>query len=259
MVNDRLTTPKPGPTQGYLPVATLGVIVVVGFVIVEINLNRQQSKSVGSRTPDRATVTQASLIPTQQLRREGHADTALEWVDDILSANPRHFEAYLLRAELLFELHRADEMIPSLNAALTLEPTRFDARANLAFALRYVGRLDEAEREADWCLSRDPKNVSVRRIVAEIQRDRGNIESALRTVREVLQDVPDDIDSRLVEAELLLFQRQPEVAYRRLKPLSLRHQRNPRYLATFARAANAVGRTDEAERCRTAAEQLMIP
>jgi tetratricopeptide (TPR) repeat protein len=176
--------------------------------------------------------------------------SALDHVDRAIELRPQAVDGYLLKSELLFRLHRSDEMIPWLKRAIQLDPQRFEAHANLAYALRYSGRLDEAEREVRWCLQRRPRFVPAVRIQAEIQRDRGNLKQAADELRRALEIDPHDLDSRLLQANLLLYQRQYEAAYRRLVSLRPSHPRNRRVLAALERAARMTGRPDEAARYR---------
>lgn len=259
MPDESTATRHPDGWHRFAPLGmAVAVSLIVGFVAwMEFQRVRQTPRVDRSSPPQDQPAGLKSLIPAQQLRQEGQLDAALDSVDAILSENMHHIEAYLLRAELLYQLHRADEMIPSLEAARAMAPERFEIHANLAFALRYAGRLDDAERETQWCLQRDPNHVPVRRIAAEIQRDRGDSDGALQSVGRILEHAPDDIETRLLEAELLLFQRQSETAYQRLKPLIDHQEHNPRFLMTLSRAAQAMGHTEEATRYRAAAQAIM--
>lgn len=181
---------------------------------------------------------------------------AMEHADRAIALRPRRVEPYLLKSELLFRLHRSDEMIPLLQRAIALEPARFEAHANLAYALRYAGRLDDAEREARWCLERRPKFVPALRILAEIHRDRGDLDPAMAELQRALKINPHDLDSGLLHADLLLYQRQYQAAYDRLRPLLQDHPQNYRLLAALERTARLTGRPEEAVRYRSRLQKL---
>jgi tetratricopeptide (TPR) repeat protein len=182
--------------------------------------------------------------------------SALDHADRAIALHPENVDAYLLKSELLFRLHRSDEMIPWLQQAIKLAPARFEAHANLAYALRYAGRLDDAEREVHWCLKRRPKFVPALRILAEIHRDRGDLKQAMAELKRALEIDPHDLDAGLLESNLLLHQRNYQAAYDRLVPLLQRHPRNRRVLAAIERAARLTNRPDEASRYR---ERLTMP
>lgn len=188
------------------------------------------------------------LDEAMQLARSGDNEAALAVVDQAIADRPDDVAAYLFRAEVLFRLYRSDEMIPSLKRVLEIDPENFEAHANLAYALHYIGELDAARSEAEWCLDRRPEHGDVRRILAEIHRDCGDFERALSEVRRALESAPDDLLARLLEADLLMYQRDFDTAYQRLRPLHELHQAHPRYQAAIVRAARLSGRDDEADR-----------
>lgn len=152
----------------------------------------------------------------------------------------------LLQSELLFRLHRTDEMLEPLETVLQLDPDHFEAHANLAFALRYCGMLDEADQHVQWCLERQPDFLPVRRIQAEILRDRGDSKSALEKVRELLLAVPRDLDCHLLQAELLMYGREFELAYQNLLPLDEQFRLDHRFASTMAQLCRVTGRTEKA-------------
>jgi tetratricopeptide (TPR) repeat protein len=152
----------------------------------------------------------------------------------------------LLQSELLFRLHRTDEMLDPLETVLQLAPDHFGAHANLAFALRFCGMLDEADQHVQWCLERQPDFLPVRRIQAEIMRDRGDAESALRSVRELLLAAPRDLDCQLLQAELLMYSREFELAYQNLLPLDAQFRRDHRFASTMAQLCRVTDRNEKA-------------
>ncbi len=157
-----------------------------------------------------------------------------------------HIAVSLLQSELLFRLHRTDEMLEPLATILQLDPDHFEAHANLAFALRFCGMLDEAHQHVQWCLERQPDFLPVRRIQAEILRDRGDSETALRSVRELLLAAPRDLECHLLQAELLMYGREFELAYQNLLPLDDQFRPDHRFASTMAQLCRITGRTEKA-------------
>lgn len=166
--------------------------------------------------------------------------------DSNQSSQSDHIAIALLQSELLFRLHRTDEMLSPLETVLQLDPDHFEAHANLAFALRFCGMLDEADLHVKWCLERQPDFLPVRRIQAEILRDRGDSESARKMVRELLLGAPRDLDCHLLQAELLMYGREFELAYQNLLPLDDQFRPDHRFASTMAQLCRITGRTEKA-------------
>lgn len=183
-----------------------------------------------------------------------HADTAAAMLSKTtdssgVSNRARQSDSitiHLLQSELLFRLHRTDEMREPLETVLQQDPDHFEAHANLGFALRFCGMLDEADLHVQWCLERQPDFLPVRRIQAEILRDRGDSESALEKVRELLLAAPRDLDCHLLQAELLMYRRQFELAYQNLLPLDDQFRGDHRFAATMAQLCRVTARTEKA-------------
>jgi tetratricopeptide (TPR) repeat protein len=201
------------------------------------------------------------LFKARRVAEQGDFETALQHADNAAAimlkstgssadsnrSNPSdHIAVSLLQSELLFRLHRTDEMVSPLETVLKLDPDHFEAHANLAFALRFCGMLDEADQHVQWCLERQPDFLPVRRIQAEILRDRGDAESALRSVRDLLLAAPRDLDCHLLQAELLMYGREFELAYQNLLPLNDQFRPDHRFASAMAQLCRVTGRTDKA-------------
>ncbi len=237
----------------------IALAVLVAAVGVFLRLQRAPTRRADQPAVRVAAPDDVALAHARTHAERGEFEAALDQADRAIELNPDRIDAWLLRSEFLFRLHRSDEMVPALLRAIELDPERFEAHANLAYALRYVGRLDDAEREALWCLARNPRHVPVRRVLAEVRRDQGDIDAALREVRLALEHDPQDLDARLLEADLLIFLREFESAWSRLAPLLSQHPDNPRFLTALARAAQMSGRPDEAARLRAESQKFVDP
>ncbi len=176
----------------------------------------------------------------------GDYETALQHAENAIMIQPESIAVNLFRSELLFRLHRTDEMREPLQAILRQNPDHFEAHANLAFSLRFCGMLDEAEAHVKWCIERRPDFLPTRRILAEILRDRGDSESALREIRKLILASPRDPDCHLLQAELLMYRREFELAYQNLLPLDEQFRGDHRFAATMARLCIVSGRNPEA-------------
>jgi predicted Zn-dependent protease len=181
---------------------------------------------------------------------------ALQYCDAALQLAPDSVEANLLKADVLFRLHRPDEMRAVLNRVLEQDAEHFEAHAILAHALRLSGELDAAAEHVEWCLKQQPEFLPARRMKAEILRDRGETEQALQEVRKAIADGSTELDSHLLLADLLMYERQFDDAYTGLAPLASSFASNHRYAATMARLCQVLNRSDEANRYRVVLEQL---
>lgn len=196
------------------------------------------------------------LAKARELAAQGDDHGALALTDEAVRARPDDAEALLLHSEVLFRLHRSDEMIPHLRRVIERQPERFEAHANLAFAYQFAGDLERAEAEARWCLARRPEHAGVRRVLAEVRRDQGDMDGALAEVRRAQEGDAGDVQSRLLEAQLLIFQREYEAAYQALVPLYAEQLTNQRLVALLAQSAQLSGRDEEAARYREQLQSL---
>jgi predicted Zn-dependent protease len=147
-------------------------------------------------------------------------------------------------------------MCAPLERAIELQMDNYAAHLNLAYAYTAAGQPDKARREAQWCLARNPNDVAARRFLAQAARDEGQFDEAQREVQLALALAPEDLDIRMLEAEILLYQKQPERALQRLKPLYQAFSQDRRLVALLARAAAAAGLADEAASYRQQVQKL---
>ena len=236
------------------------LVLVILIAITSVVVWRVFSKP-SARTASRPVELRKDLWELSKARRaaeRGDFETALQHADNAVaimlkttgtsadSNQSDHIAVSLLQSELLFRLHRTDEMLEPLATVLQLDPDHFEAHANLAFALRFCGMLDEADQHVQWCLERQPDFLPVRRIQAEILRDRGDAESALRSVRELLLAAPRDLDCHLLQAELLMYGREFELAYQNLLQLDDPFRLDHRFASTMAQLCRITGHTEKA-------------
>lgn len=161
---------------------------------------------------------------------------------------PARAQSFLLVAEIYDDLHNYAAMIEPLQAAIDINPDYYEARLNLAYAFYRTGKLEPAETQAKWCHDANPRDVSPLRILATIARDQGHFADAEGLLTIALQIQPQEVDCRILEADLLLYKRQPQEAYERLKGIFDAQRNTVRYLGALARAAASAGERDEARK-----------
>jgi len=160
---------------------------------------------------------------------------------------PENIDAHMRVAEINADLNRHVDMIPPLNRVIELDPQNYRAHINLAHACYKTGLIESAEIEARWCLERNPDETFCYRILAGVARDAGQMNVARQYLKQALQREPMNLDLRILEADLLLYHKQPEQAYLRLKPLYAEHQNKGKFIGAFARAAAAAGHRKKAK------------
>ena len=247
-----------------ISVCLIQVILIAITGVVVWRVFSKPSARTASRTASRPVELREDLWELSKARQaaeRGDFEAALQHADDAAAMMSKtavssgdsnrtsqsdSIAISLLQSELLFRLHRTDEMLEPLETVLQLDPDHFEAHANLAFALRFCGMLEEADQHVQWCLERQPDFLPVRRIKAEILRDRGDSESALRSVHELLLAAPRDLECHLLQAELLMYGREFELAYQNLLPLDDHFRPDHRFASTMAQLCRVTGRNDKA-------------
>lgn len=180
--------------------------------------------------------------------RQQRYEAALRHAQRCADLLPDRAQTYLLIADIRDELDQLPEMISSLERALELDPDLYEAHAMLSYAALHKADFKRAEAEARWCLQHRHDDHYPYWVLAAVARDEGRPELAEERLQAGLKLAPDDLNCRLLEADLLLFRRESQRAYERLKPLRQQYGENVQYLGALARAAVAAGHRDEALR-----------
>lgn len=189
--------------------------------------------------------------------RRGDAEAALPHALQAARLGPDRAQTFLLIADIHDELHNPAAMMEPLRTAIRIDPSYYEARLNLAYAALKTGDLATAHEQAEWCRNVHPRDVATIRILATVARDEGRFEEARTLLAEALRLQPQDLDSRILEADLLLYERQPQRAYDRLKEIFDQNSTTVRYLGVLARAAAASGKRDEARQIYQTVETLL--
>ncbi len=192
----------------------------------------------------------------QTFYRQRQIALALHHAQRAAELDPSQSGVHFLLAELFDDLDRHAAMIPPLRTVLDLEPENYAAHLNLCYAYAKTGQPGEARREAVWCLTRNPKDVQARRWLATAARDQGRPEEAKAEIKKALELAPEDLHCRLLEAELLLFDRQADKAFDRLRPLYQHYPDELRLVSLLAQAAASAGRSQDAEKFRQEIQRI---
>ena len=145
----------------------------------------------------------------------GEARAALTALDQILSGEPEHVEALLLKARLLLDLRDGEGALELSQLAIRLRPDSAEARNGLARCLHTLGRDDEALREAERaraCLENESSSLHVGPVYLTLLwclREKRMFKEALEVAEEgltrccdsVLAQWASTVEEELAEAE----------------------------------------------------------
>ena len=184
-------------------------------------------------------------------------EASLPYAEEAARIAPERAQTFLLISEIHDEMQHPEKMIEPLQEAVRLEPNFYAARLNLAYAFNKTGQSSRAEEQASWCLRRNSRDVAALRILASAARDMGRLEDAERNLKAALLIEPDNLDCRILETDLLLYRRQPQQAYERLKLIYDSQQHTVRYLGALARAAASAGKREEAQKLHQMMAELL--
>lgn len=164
----------------------------------------------------------ASLKNIAQMPEE-----AEQLVKRVLQLSPRHYEAWMLLARLLFDLpERADEAVEALRRAAELRSDEAEPRIQLAELLLdeedFQSALDAALEAV--ALQRDGETL---RVLGEIHLARGEAAKAIASFKEASGHLPGDPDIRERLAEAYLLQGERPKAFAILSELLGQHPGDP--------------------------------
>ena len=133
-----------------------------------------------------------TLEEVRYIASGGEVRAALAAVDNILSAQPEHVEALLLKARLLLDLRDGEAALHWSEATVRLRPDSAEALNGLARCLHVLGRNDEALRageRARACLDHESSSLHVGPVYLTLLwclRDERRLEEALEVAEEGL-------------------------------------------------------------------------
>ena len=145
----------------------------------------------------------------------GEVRTALLALDGILSAEPEHVEALLLKARLLLDLRDGEGALEWSQATVRLRPDSAEALDGLARCLHVLGRNEEALRTAERaraCLEHESNSRHVGPVYLTLLwclREKRQLKEALAVAEEglgrcydsVLAQWASTVEEELAEAE----------------------------------------------------------
>lgn len=123
--------------------------------------------------------TAQTIQNAHRLHREGRLAEAERLYNELLRAEPNHFDALYLLGNLYAQSGRFDAALVVLNKALRVRPQSLEATYSYAVLLHRMGRLDEAIAAYDRLLVLSPR-------LAEAHNNRGAALSALEQHNEAL-------------------------------------------------------------------------
>ena len=152
-----------------------------------------------------------SLEEARYMALGGKVRAALVALDRILSGEPEHVEALLLKAWLLLDLRDGESALELSQLATRLRPDSAEARNGLARCLHMLGRNDEALRAAERaraCLENEPSSLHVGPVYLTLLwclREKRMFREALEVAEEGLARCHDSVLAQwasMVEEEL---------------------------------------------------------
>jgi hypothetical protein len=117
----------------------------------------------------------ATLLSTaSQLLKEGLPDQAVEALEQVITRDPRSYEAHSLLGAAYMKLEEYSLAGHHFERAVWLDSGRAAARYNLALAYRAAGRLDDALQQVRAALEKDPQHEKSRALLRELEKQPDN-------------------------------------------------------------------------------------
>jgi tetratricopeptide (TPR) repeat protein len=109
---------------------------------------------------------QAMITTANALLAEGRPAEAESMYREVLSYDPRHYDAHYDLGVLYGKSGRYQEARTALEAAVAARPESVDAHVTLGIAYSSLGELEAARREARRALELDPRHERAQRLLA---------------------------------------------------------------------------------------------
>ncbi len=161
---------------------------------------KQRKNPSDAKNPTKAAARQAAqpgidpgpmLDQALALHRRGDTHAARSLYEQILGADPTHFDALHLLGVLEFQSNQSDLAIGLLKQALKVKPSASAPHVNLALAYRSQGEFSLARRSLERALVLDPGNVEALNNLGNLLRDLDQSEAALQHYDRALELKPD--------------------------------------------------------------------
>ncbi len=133
----------------------------------------------------------AALVQTYL--RNGEAQQAVDFLDELLEENPDNLQALGLRGNLHLAAGQRDEAVAAYERILQIDPGNAGARSALARLLQMSGDIGEAEGALLGGLEINPDNLFLKTRLAQFRELQGDFESAIDLYAEVQERVPNSL------------------------------------------------------------------
>jgi tetratricopeptide (TPR) repeat protein len=129
--------------------------------------NAEQAGEIEKRIWQTWTVTGQALVDNAMERaviamNKGAHETALKYLNDVISLAPEHAEAWNKRATVYFLMDRYSESVLDIQRTLELEPRHFGALSGLGLIYAEMGRKKAAIRAMEKALAINPHMETIR-------------------------------------------------------------------------------------------------
>lgn len=163
--------------------------------------------------------------------RAAEADKVL---DDLVRANPKSYQAYLVRGRFLAHKGLNQKSDQDLAQALKLAPEEPAVLLAAAERAEAKGQIDEARTLLQKGWAQHPQNVGLIRALAAVEMRVGGRENAIKILRSALKDVPRSWEIQVLLTDLLIDDHQLTEAAARID--ELRKAGTPQALADYLEA-----------------------
>jgi putative PEP-CTERM system TPR-repeat lipoprotein len=135
----------------------------------------------------------APALVGQARIRAGKRDLpgALTVLDTALEKSPRHYEAWQLKADILYAQGNAKESLAAYRKTLEIKPDLVPAHSALISRLLDEGLLDDAGKQLDEMKIVAPKNPQTTYLQAQLLYRQKNFAAAQESIQQYLKSVPD--------------------------------------------------------------------
>lgn len=129
---------------------------------------------------------ESGLIDVRLKARQGMTARALETLEKLLEDHPRHYEALLLKGDVLRGLGRHAEALGAHSLALSLRPAAREAALRIKDDYKAAGNWDAAHDLLERMRERWPNDMEVLADMREVNLARGDFRLALLAQKELL-------------------------------------------------------------------------
>jgi len=132
------------------------------------------------------------------LKMLGRFPEALEVYDNIIKANPKDPDGYVLQGHCLLKMKKYEEAIQSYSQAQAIRPLDFLAARNLALAFSELKDFEKATIHSEYALRIRPHDVDTLFFLQYLYRRQARFEEAHNAVKEILKIQPNHAGAQRV-------------------------------------------------------------